>query len=112
MRNVTTNAENWGNSVIEQPFKIPFVATIVRVANVANEELGKATIEHFGAELQRYWKGGAFTQFKLVLRFFACLGDMVGADGIYPMLEQLWTKLEVYNTEGNEVNTFYRQRRE
>lgn len=100
-----------GNSVIEQPFKIPFVATIVRVANVANEELGKATIEHFGAELQRYWKGGAFTQFKLVLRFFACLGDMVGADGIYPMLEQLWTKLEAYNTEGNEVNTRHPRRR-
>jgi nuclear cap-binding protein subunit 1 len=91
------------NSVVEQPFKIPFVATVVRVANVDKEEIGKAVVNHFTTALNKFLALGAFTQIKLVLRFFACLGDMIGESGVLPLLEQLIAKLPDYQKEGDEV---------
>lgn len=60
------------------------------------------TVEHFAEQLQKYWNGGAFTQFKLILRLFACLGDMMGDEGVYPLIGQLFGRLEEWNKPGNE----------
>ncbi|CCX07208.1 MIF4G like-domain-containing protein [Pyronema domesticum] len=88
--------------VTEQPFKIPFVATIVRVANAENAEAGKAVLDHMVEALQSYVNQGLFQQVKLMLRFFACLGDVLGELGIAPLLDEMIVKLESYKKEGDE----------
>ncbi|KAI5803149.1 MIF4G like-domain-containing protein [Geopyxis carbonaria] len=88
--------------VIEQPFKIPFVATVIRVANLEKEEVAKVVVEHMGAALQKFLQLGLFTQVKLLMRFFACLGNVIGDDGVRPLLEQIIEKLPDYNKEGDE----------
>jgi nuclear cap-binding protein subunit 1 len=90
-------------SVVEQPFKIPFVATVVRVANAENADAGKAVVDHMAKALQRFLHVGDFQSFKLMLRFFTCLGDMMGDDGVAPILEALIEKLPSYEEDGNEV---------
>lgn len=90
-------------SVVEQPFKIPFVATIVRVANSESEEAGKAVVDDMAQALQKELDGGDFQRVKLRLRFFACLGDMCGRPGVGPILDALAEKLPSYEGEGNEV---------
>ncbi|KAA8913143.1 MIF4G like-domain-containing protein [Sphaerosporella brunnea] len=88
--------------IVEQPFKIPFVATMVRVANAENADAGKAVVDHMAESLQRFLLVGDFQSFKLVLRFFACLGDMMGEENVGPLLEALIEKLPAYEGEGNE----------
>jgi len=90
-------------SVVEQPFKVPFVATIVRVANSENEMAGKAVIDNMAEALQRELCIGDFQRVKLRLRFFACLGDMCGKPGVSPILDALAEKLPSYEGDGNEV---------
>jgi nuclear cap-binding protein subunit 1 len=92
------------NRVTEQPFKIPFVATIVRVANAENAEAGKAVLDHMVEALQSYVNQGLFQQVKLMLRFFACLGDVLGELGIASLLDEMIVKLESYKKEGDEVS--------
>ena len=91
------------HSIVEQPFKIPFLAAVFRVANAENPEAGRAVVEHIGEALQRYLHVGAFRNVKLVLRFLACLGDMIGDEGVAPILEALIEKLPAYQGDGNEV---------
>ena len=89
--------------VVEQPFKIPFVATIVRVANAENAEVGKAVVDHMAEALQRYLHVGAFNNVKLVMRFMTCLGDLLGEQGVGPILDALVEKLPAYQGDGDEV---------
>lgn len=56
-----------------------------------------------GEALQRYLQLGDFKNVKLVLRFLACLGDMLGDEGVAPILEALIEKLPSYQGDGNEV---------
>jgi hypothetical protein len=94
-----------GCRVVEQPFKIPFVATIVRVANADNAEAGKAVIEYMSEALQRALHVGDFTNVKLLFRFMACVGDLLGEQGIVPVLEKLVEKLPTYQGDGDEVSS-------
>jgi hypothetical protein len=90
-------------SVLDQPFKVPFVAAIVLVANAENSEVGKAVVEHFSGSLQKNLDHGAFTNVKLLLRFFACLGDMLEDKGAFLVLDHLADKVEACQTTGAEV---------
>jgi len=59
------------------------------------------------AALQSYMDNGAFKNFKLVLRFLACLGDVMGENGVAPILEKLLEKLPSYQGDGNEVGSLF-----
>lgn len=75
--------------VVEQPFKIPFVAAILQVANADNAEVGKAIVEIVAGQLQKYLDQGMFTQLKLVVRLLACMGSMLDGKGVYEVLDPL-----------------------
>ncbi|KAL7273215.1 Nuclear cap-binding protein subunit 1 [Rhizina undulata] len=88
--------------VIEQPFKVPFAATIVLVANSENAEVGKLVVEEFSKAAQRALSEGAFTPLKLILRAFACLQGMLEGRGVFPWLETLVEKAASLNGPGDE----------
>lgn len=89
--------------IVEQPFKIPFLATIILAANAEKPEVGKFAVESFGTSLQNYLELGAFTQVKLMLRLFACMGIMLEGDGIYSVLDSLRERAEA--ADGHAVCT-------
>lgn len=75
--------------VIEQPFKIPFVAAIILVANSKNEEVGKQIVEEFRSHAQGYLDECQWRPFKLILRFLACLSSLFSDDGIMILLDDI-----------------------
>lgn len=82
------------------------MAAVVRVANAENPDAGRAVVDHMTTALQSYLQNGAFKNFKLVMRFFACLGDVMGDHGVAPVLDELIDRLPTYHSEGNEVRGF------
>lgn len=96
-------AENWEDEyvrdtfctvalklVIEQPFKIPFVAGVVLYANGDNAEVAKEIITRAAPQAQGLLDEGEWRQFKLMLRFLACMSQLYEEDGILPILDELF----------------------
>ncbi|KAK4548514.1 hypothetical protein LTR36_009424 [Oleoguttula mirabilis] len=78
--------------VVEQPFKIPFVAGVVLYANADNGEIAKDIISQAAPLLQEYLGAGQWREFKLMLRFFACMSQLYEEDGIIPILDELFNR--------------------
>jgi nuclear cap-binding protein subunit 1 len=53
-------------------------------------EAGKTIIGKVGGHIQIALEGGRWREFKLLLRFFACLQDILEGDGVFPVLDQLF----------------------
>ncbi|KAK5109501.1 hypothetical protein LTR62_006953 [Meristemomyces frigidus] len=78
--------------IVEQPFKIPFLAAVVQYANTDNADVAKDTIGTATSRLQEYLEAGQWREFKLVLRFLACLSSLYEEDGISPILDELFNR--------------------
>ncbi|KAK3676437.1 Nuclear cap-binding protein subunit 1 [Recurvomyces mirabilis] len=78
--------------IVEQPFKIPFVAAVVLYANAENAEVARDAIAKTVPRLQEYLEAGQWREFKLVLRFLACLSPLYEEDAISPILDQLFDR--------------------
>jgi nuclear cap-binding protein subunit 1 len=78
--------------VIEQPFKIPFVAGVVLYANAEKADIAKDVIEKAGLQLQQQLNAGQWRDFKLTLRFLAALSRLYEQDGILPILDELFDR--------------------
>lgn len=76
--------------VVEQPFKIPFVAGVVLYANADKAEIARDVIENAATQLQDFMNQGQWREFKLMLRFLACLSPLFEEDGILPILDGLF----------------------
>lgn len=88
--------------VVEQPFKIPFVAAVVLYANVEKAEIAKDIITRIGQSAQESVEAGEWTRFKLLLRFLACLGPLFEEDGIMPVLDELFSRAVDLQTASSE----------
>ncbi|EXJ79635.1 hypothetical protein A1O3_07914 [Capronia epimyces CBS 606.96] len=77
---------------VEQPLKIPFVAAIVLLANVQKPELTVDVLSKVGESLQRRLDLGEWREVKLYLRFLACLQGIFEGDGIFTILEELFSR--------------------
>ncbi|PUU73652.1 MIF4G like-domain-containing protein [Tuber borchii] len=86
--------------VVEQPFKIPFLAAAVLVINSQNAEAGKLILDEFGKAAQAYLTEGFLTSAKLVLRFLAGLQGMVEGHGLYTVLDGIVDQAAGYLTAG------------
>jgi nuclear cap-binding protein subunit 1 len=82
--------DNLVQLLIEQPMKIPFIAAVVLYANDLNAEAGKETMARVGLQMQNALDAGDWREFKLLLRFFACLQGILEDDGVIPVLDQLF----------------------
>lgn len=86
--------------VIEQPFKVPFVAAVALVANSQNAEAGKLIVEEAGKAVQQCLVEGTFTRVKLLLRFLGCVQGMLEESGVYPLLNSIVDKATASLAEG------------
>lgn len=88
--------------VLEQPFKIPFVAAIVVVANTQKPEVTQEILARAGGLAQKYLDAGAWMEFKLVLRFLGLLQGLFEGEGIFPILEDLFSRAVDLQTASSE----------
>ena len=87
---------------MEQPFKIPFVAAIVLVINPQKPEVAQEMLARAGKAIQGYLDTGAWREVKLVLRFFGCLQGLLEHDGVFPLLEELFSRAVDLQTASSE----------
>ena len=76
----------------EQPLKIPFLAAVVLHLNTLKSEFTTEILKNVGEKLQRAINDGAWREVKLLLRFFACLQGMFEGDGVFPILDELFSR--------------------
>ncbi|KAI9826224.1 MAG: hypothetical protein M1819_007391 [Sarea resinae] len=88
--------------VIEQPFKIPFAAAIILVANPQKPEITTEILKKAGNIAQAHIEAGAWREFKLVLRFLGCLQGLYEESGVFPLLEELFNRAVDLQTASSE----------
>lgn len=91
-----------GPSVVEQPFKIPFIAAIVIVINPQNPEVAQELLARAAKAMQEHLETGHWREVKLVLRLLACLQGLLEEDGVFPLLEELFSRAVDLQTASSE----------
>ncbi|KAL8694516.1 MAG: hypothetical protein Q9218_000846 [Villophora microphyllina] len=88
--------------VVEQPLKIPFVAAVILALNNKKPELAQESLIRAVAALDEHFKAGAWRETKLLLRFLACLQGILEDDGLFPVLEELFSRAVDLQTASTE----------
>ncbi|KAK3715443.1 Nuclear cap-binding protein subunit 1 [Vermiconidia calcicola] len=88
--------------VVEQPFKIPFVAGVVLFAHAEKKEIAADIISKAGPQLQEYLEKGQWRECKLMLRFLACMSRVFEEDGVLPVLNELFNRAVDLQTASQE----------
>lgn len=94
------------SSVVEQPFKIPFVAAIVIVIDPQKPEVAQELLTRAAKAIQEYLEAGHWREVKLVMRFLACLQGLLEEDGVFPLLEELFSRAVDLQTASSEDVSF------
>ena len=89
-------------SVVEQPFKIPFIAATIIVINPQKSELAQELVTRAAKAIEEYLNAGHWREVKLVLRFLACLQGLLEEDGVFPLLEELFSRAVDLQTSSSE----------
>lgn len=89
-------------SIVEQPFKIPFVAAIVVIVNPQKPDVAQEILARAAKAIQEYLGVGHWREVKLVLRFLACLQGLLKGDGVFPILEELFSRAVDLQTSSSE----------
>lgn len=87
---------------LEQPLKIPFVAAIVLQTNTQKPEFTEEVLKKVSEALQKSIDAGRWREVKLLLRFLACLQGLFMGDGVFPFLEELFTRAAELQTASND----------
>lgn len=82
--------------------KIPFVAATVLVAHNLRPELVSKVLDKAGEGVQKYIEQGAWREVKLLLRFLGCLQPVYEGEGIFPLLEELFSRAVDLQTASSE----------
>ena len=88
--------------LVEQPLKVPFVAAVILYSNDLNAQSGKEVIAKAAAEMKAALEAGKWRDFKILLRFFACLQGILADDGVFLILNQLFDWVIDLQTESTE----------
>lgn len=88
--------------VVEQPFKIPFVAAVALFAHADKKETVQDLVNAAGSRLQEYLDKGQWRESKLMLRFLACLSRVFEDDGIMSILDELFNRAVDLQTASSE----------
>lgn len=96
--------------VVEQPFKIPFVAAVVMVLNTLKEEMVMQLLERTIKDLNKSIIKGDWRQVKLYMKFLGSLQGLLEGDGVFTILQDFLTKALDLQTENNEeVSDLYNE---
>ncbi|KAI1076302.1 MIF4G like-domain-containing protein [Whalleya microplaca] len=78
--------------VIEQPLKTPFVAAVVLVINSLKPDVLDELLARVATATEEKVKVGEWRDVKLYLKFLACLQSCLEGDGLFPLLEVLFSR--------------------
>ncbi|KAI4175414.1 MAG: hypothetical protein LQ343_001612 [Gyalolechia ehrenbergii] len=88
--------------ITEQALKIPFVAAVTLALNAQKPELAQEVLTKSTTALNEQFKAGAWREVKLLLRFLACLQGILEDDGVFPILEELFSRSVDLQTASSE----------
>mgnify|MGYP001570437576 CR=1 FL=1 len=90
--------------VVEQPFKIPFVAATVVVLNGMNrgEEAVALILTKAAEETERKVALGEWREVKLLLKFLGSLQGLLNDEGVWPVLSELFERAVDLQTASSE----------
>jgi nuclear cap-binding protein subunit 1 len=86
--------------VLEQSFKVPFVAAVVLCVNTMKGEVTGEVVNRMGEN--RAVEGGEWRDVKLVLKFLGGLQGVLEGEGVWIVLQDLLSKAVDLQTENNE----------
>lgn len=72
--------------------KIPFIASIVLLLNKRNPEFTQDILKSIAGAAQRHLDSGNWREVKLYLRFLGCLQGLFEGNGIFTLLEELFSR--------------------
>jgi nuclear cap-binding protein subunit 1 len=87
---------------VEQPFKIPHIAATLLYANDINGDVVKEMLVRISSRSQEAVDTGSWREFKLLLRFLACLQEVFEGDGVFPLLDELFSRAADQQTASQE----------
>ncbi|KAE8450106.1 hypothetical protein EG329_006887 [Mollisiaceae sp. DMI_Dod_QoI] len=88
--------------VVEQPFKIPFVAAVVLVVNTWKSEMTEEVLKRTGERVNEAIIKGEWREVKLLMKFLGGLQGVLEGEGVWIVLQDLLTKAVDLQTENNE----------
>jgi nuclear cap-binding protein subunit 1 len=88
--------------VVEQPFKIPFVAAVLLVVNTMQQEIVQEILARAAAGTNNAIVKGEWREVKLYMKFLGSLQGLLDGDGVFPVLQDILTKAVDLQTENNE----------
>jgi nuclear cap-binding protein subunit 1 len=95
--------------VVEQPFKIPFVAAVVLVLNTLGEKgagVVEEVVRRVGGEVGKGVREGRWRDVKCGMKFLGGLQGALSGEGVWVLLEDVLAKAVDLQTErGEEVSS-------
>ncbi|KEZ39669.1 hypothetical protein SAPIO_CDS9608 [Scedosporium apiospermum] len=77
---------------VEQPLKTPFLAAVIIVLNTLKPEAVDDILGKVATALEEKIKVGDWRDVKLYLKLLACLQSCLAGDGVFPVLEELFSR--------------------
>jgi nuclear cap-binding protein subunit 1 len=87
---------------VEQPLKTPFVAAVILVANTQKSELVDEVLAKLVESTQDKISRGEWRDVKLHLKLLACLQSVLEGDGLFPVLDNLFSRAADLQTTSSE----------
>jgi len=94
---------------VEQPFKIPFVAAVLLIANTMRQEIVQEILVRAAERTNNAIVKGEWRDVKLYMKFLGSLQGLLDGDGVFPVLQDILTKAVDLQTENNEEVSIFRQ---
>ncbi|KAL2023829.1 hypothetical protein VTK56DRAFT_1096 [Thermocarpiscus australiensis] len=87
---------------VEQPLKTPFVAAVVLVANADRPEVVDMLLAKLAGLVEGRIAEGQWRDVKLYLKLLACLQGCLEGEGVFPVLEELFSRAVDLQTASSE----------
>ena len=94
------------NRTTEQPLKIPFITAVFLTTNPQRPEVVQESLERTIASLRGHLETGSWREVKLQLRFIACLQGLLEGDGVFTILDDLFSRAVDLQTASSEDVSF------
>lgn len=88
--------------IVEQPFKTPFVAAVVLNVNTLKSEIVGQVLEKAVERTNAKIKEGDWREVKLLVKFLGALQGVLEGDGVWSVLQDVFTKAIDLQTENSE----------
>lgn len=88
--------------IVEQPFKIPFVAAVVVIVNTLRGDMVDEILTKAAAATNTAIAKGEWREVKLYMKFLGSLQGLLEGEGVFPVLQDILTKAVDLQTENNE----------